>query len=795
MLPSNNEMPLFMHSLYCLLLSLLLQSLLLSSAWAQLPVLPYPKQLELRQGHFVFDKQFNVQLPAGHPEFKILVERFIQQSTINTALKFEADNRAHLVIQLNAEYTTTAQQQEAYQLEVNSSHILLSAKHATGVLRGLQTLQQLVQRQSVQTVIPNLSIEDEPRFSWRGLLLDPARRFLPLADIKRQLDLMAAVKLNVLHLHLTDDQGWRFESKIFPKLHQTGGKDGYYTQNELRELVLYAKERGIRVVPEIDMPGHTTALGLAYPQLMTAPAPTAAEIHWGVHAAVLDPSNEQVYSFLQQLLAEVAQIFPDPYLHIGGDEVLPDRWLENPGVQAFMRQQQLADAGALQAYFNRRVEQLLQPLGKTMIGWDEVLDDQLPNSVVVQSWRGTESLFQAAEAGHPAILSTGFYLDQPQTAAYHYRNEPLPDVVMAPQAKEIKSWSGWSFQFERKRGAAVTGTVYLVQLKAGTVRGFIQFPGKMLIEAKALHQQGKHIYFQFDSWMGPVLARLQLSDAVQGEFVVGNAPYQITGQALASQAVLPIQFAKKLSDKAKQQVLGGEIALWGELITPDIIDIRLWPNGFAVAERLWSAQSQKDEQDFYQRLDHVQLWAQQFIGLKSQQQQIQGLKQLLPATYLADFLIVAETLEPAHYYHRLHEKSVAGLYHQQAPLNQLVDFLPAEHQAMRRFEQDVALWLEQKKPEQLKRLQQQLQRWQKAAKALSDAPEIAATPLFTQISQLCQAGLAVSASIASQQKLLLAERQKIELQLDKAKAIQQELIIALHRSIAALLQASPHRLH
>ncbi|MBU0914317.1 MAG: beta-N-acetylhexosaminidase [Gammaproteobacteria bacterium] len=784
-------MPSFMRSLYCLILSLLLQSLLLSSAWAQsLPIVPYPTQLELRQGNFVFDRQFKVQLPAGHPELNIQVERFIQQSTINTALNFEASNRAHLVIQLNAADTTTAQQEEAYKLEVNSNQIQLSANHATGVLRGLQTLQQLIQRQSVQTVIPNLSIEDQPRFSWRGLLLDPARRFLPLADIKRQLDLMAAVKLNVLHLHLTDDQGWRFESKIFPKLHQTGGKDGYYTQDELRELVLYAKERGIRVVPEIDLPGHTTALGLAYPQLMTAPAPTTAEIHWGVHAAVLDPSNEQVYSFLQQLLAEVAQVFPDPYLHIGGDEVLPDRWLENPAVQAFMRQQQLPDAGALQAYFNRRVEQLLKPLGKTMIGWDEVLDDQLPNSVVVQSWRGTESLFQAAEAGHPAILSTGFYLDQPQTAAYHYRNDPLPDAVIAPQTKEIKSWSGWSFQFERKRGAAVTGTLYLVQLKSGAVRGFIQFPGKVLIEATTLHQQGKHIHFQFDSWMGPVLARLQLSEAVQGEFVVGNAPYQIIGQAFASQTALPIQFAKNLSNKAKQQVLGGEIALWGELITPDIIDIRLWPNGFTVAERLWSAQSKMDEQDLYQRLEHLQLWAQNFIGLKSQQQQIQGLKQLLPAAYLDDFLTLTETLEPAHYYHRLHEKSVAGLYHQQAPLNHLVDFLPAEHQAMRRFEQDVTLWLEQKKPEQLKRLQQQLQRWQKAAKALSTAPDIAATPLFMQTAQLCQAGLDLSASIATQHKLLLAERQKIERQLDKAEAIQQELIIALHRAIAALLQAS-----
>jgi hexosaminidase len=782
---------------YCLCLSFLLQILLLSSAWAQpLPLMPYPKQLELTQGHFVFDKQLTVHLPTGHAELKPMLERFIQQSKINTTLEFKTADAAaehtQLVIQLDLSAATTGLN-EAYKLQISSRQIQLYVRHTTGVLRGLQTLQQLIQRQATRTVLPTLTIEDEPRFSWRGLLLDPARRFLPLADLKRQLDLMAAVKLNVLHLHLTDDQGWRFESIIFPKLHQIGGKDGFYTQTELRGLVAYAKERGISVVPEIDLPGHTTALGLAYPHLMTAPAPAKEEKHWGVHAAVLDPSNEDVYSFLQQLLTEVAQVFPDPYLHIGGDEVLPDRWLQNKDVQAFMRQQKLADPGALQAYFNSRVEQLLKPLGKTMIGWDEVLDDQLPSSVVVQSWRGTESLFQAAEAGHPAILSTGFYLDQPQTASYHYRNDPVPMAIKAPQAEDIKHWSGWTVQFERKRGAAVTGTLYLLHLESGEKRGFIQFPGKPLIEAKALRLDAGQTSFQFDSWMGPVKAQLQLSHTVQGKFVVGNAAYQLTGQALAvqQQTALPLKFAAPLSAKAQQLILGGEIALWGELITPETIDIRLWPNGFAVAERLWSPAHINDEQEFYQRLDQLQLWARDFASLKDQQQQIQGFKQLLPAPYLSDLVSVAETLEPAHYYHRLHEKSVAGFYHQQAPLDQLVDFLPAEHKTMRQFERNVALWLTQKNPEQLKQLKQQLKLWQQAAQRLAAAPEIAPTAIFIQVAQLSQAGLDLSAKLAAQRKLSLAERKKIEQQLGQAEAIQQELIVALHRAIAALLQASP----
>ncbi len=781
-----------MRLFYCLILCFTLQSLSSSALAQPLALLPYPQQLELRPGHFVFAQSLKVNTPAGHSELTDAVGQFIRQNNLGTMSEFDTVKGADLILKLNTADSPTPQQQEKYSLEINSNQILLKASHHIGILRGLQTLQQLIQRQSGQSLVPNLKIEDEPRFSWRGLLLDPARRFIPLADIKRQLDLMAAVKLNVLHLHLTDDQGWRFESKRFPKLQRIGGKDGYYTQQQLADLVLYAKERAIRIVPEIDLPGHTTALGLAYPELMTAPAPDTAELHWGVHPAVLDPSKEQVYRFLQQLLTEVAQVFPDPYLHIGGDEVLPDRWQQNPDVQRFMRQHQLADAGALQAYFNRRVEQLLKPLGKTMIGWDEVLDDELADSVVVQSWRGTESLYQAAAAGHPAILSTGFYLDQPQSASYHYRNEPLPEPVAAPKKKELNHWSGWNFQFERKRGSAVTGTLYLAQLNSGGQRAFIQFPDKVLIEADQLQQQGTKLHFQFDSWMGPVRARLQLSQALQGDFIVGNAPYPVTGQALAlqQQNTLPLNFASPLTQDAKQRVLGGEIALWGELITPDLLDIRLWPNGFAVAERLWSAKNKTDEQDFYQRLELVQLWARAVVGLKDQQQQLQGFKQLIPVAYVSALQTVAETLEPAHYYHRLHEKSVAGLYHQQAPLNQLVDFLPAEHQVMRRFEQDVALWLRQKKPEQHKALQQQLQRWQQAALSLAEVRDAAAKPLFTQIHDLCQAGLVLTDRIAKAQKISQLQAHQLQQQLEQSEQIQQEMIIALHRAISTLVQAA-----
>ena len=191
---------------------------------------------------------------------------------------------------------------------------------------------------------------------WRGLLLDSARHFIPLPDIKRQIDGMAAAKLNVLHWHLTDDQGWRFTSKRYPKLTQLASDGLFYTPEQMREIVRYAAERGIRVVPEIDMPGHASAIAVAYPELMSAPGPYAMERHWGVLKPVLDPTKEATYTFADAMVSELAAIFPDPYLHIGGDEVDDSQWKANAAIQRFMRDNKLADSHALQAYFNRKLE-------------------------------------------------------------------------------------------------------------------------------------------------------------------------------------------------------------------------------------------------------------------------------------------------------------------------------------------------------------------------------------------------------------------------------------------------------
>jgi hexosaminidase len=236
---------------------------------------------------------------------------------------------------------------------------------------------------------------------------------------------MEAVKLNVFHWHLTDDQGFRIESRVFPKLHELGSDGNYYTREDIREVVEYARDRGIRIVPEIDMPGHSGTWMIGYPELGSAPGPYAIIPTFGIYDPTLDPTQDRVYTFIDKLLGDIATLFPDEYLHIGGDEVNGKHWKANAGIQNFIRQRGLKDEAGLQAWFNRRVEPIVRKHGKKMMGWDEVLHPDLPREVLVQSWRDHESLAKAVKQGHRTLLSFGYYLDHLDTSKVYYMVDPL----------------------------------------------------------------------------------------------------------------------------------------------------------------------------------------------------------------------------------------------------------------------------------------------------------------------------------------------------------------------------------
>jgi hexosaminidase len=338
---------------------------------------------------------------------------------------------------------------ETYSIDAGRQ-VTLSANTVVGAMRGLETLLQLVSGDHDGFFVPGVSIQDQPRFPWRGLLIDVGRHFEPVGVIERELDAMAAVKLNVLHWHLSEDQGFRVESRRYPKLHELGSDGQYYTQAQLREVVEYAWMRGIRVVPEFDMPGHVMSWVVGYPELASAPGPFSIARKSGVFDAVFDPTRKDTYRFIDRFIGEIAPIFPDAYWHVGGDENNGKEWQANPKIQAFMQKNGLKDTAALQTYFSQQLIGILRKHGKRMMGWDEILQPGLPTTAVIQSWRGPKALVDAAKQGYDAVLSAGYYIDLMNSAASHYAVDPLPasagltpDQAAHVLGGEATMWGEW----------------------------------------------------------------------------------------------------------------------------------------------------------------------------------------------------------------------------------------------------------------------------------------------------------------------------------------------------------------
>ena len=263
---------------------------------------------------------------------------------------------------------------------------------------------------------------------------------MPLDVVYRNLDGMEAVKLNVFHWHLSDDQGFRVESKQFPLLQQKGSDGLFYTQEEVRNVIEYARDRGIRVIPEFDMPGHTTAWFVGYPDLASGAGPYQIERKWGIFDPAMDPTRDSTYQFLDTFIGEMASLFPDAYFHVGGDECNGKEWDRNPRIQQFMKDHALKDNAALQGYFSTKVQKIVAAHNKTMVGWDEVLQPSTPKDVVIQSWRGPEFVGQAVKGGNRALLSAGYYIDLNESAAHHYAADPEgegPTTLTSEESKRI----------------------------------------------------------------------------------------------------------------------------------------------------------------------------------------------------------------------------------------------------------------------------------------------------------------------------------------------------------------------
>jgi hexosaminidase len=407
--------------------------------------MPIPQKVTYTTGDFKLDSSFTITIQGSATgRLCAYATRVLRRLDGRTGLFFSQDfitpdklpGSASLILRINREGRVVLGEDESYRLVVAPERMVLTAETDIGAMRGLETFLQLLQVEADTYIIRGVDIEDAPRYPWRGLLIDVCRHFMPVEVIKRNLDGMAAVKLNVLHWHLSEDQGFRVQCNSFPKLHQMGSDGFYYTQEQIREVLAYAQDRGIRVMPEFDIPGHATSWLTAYPELASLPGPYQIERKFGIFDPTFNPTIELTYEFFDIFFKEMTTLFTDEYLHIGGDENSGNQWNANPEIQAFMKKNNIKDNHALQSYFNNRILTMLTGYGKKMVGWDEILHPGMPKNIVIQSWRGRESMVQAAREGYQTILSNGYYIDLIHPTDKHYVNDPLPEGIELNEAEK-----------------------------------------------------------------------------------------------------------------------------------------------------------------------------------------------------------------------------------------------------------------------------------------------------------------------------------------------------------------------
>jgi hexosaminidase len=407
--------------------------------------MPWPSQITQQDGALALNAAPRIELTGGDERVQNATQRFLRHLAMRTGAPFDrhfagALEGPALVIHCagDGRRVQALDEDESYHLSVSQTGIQLTAANPLGIMHGLETLLQLVEPGPNGWVIPDVRIDDAPRFAWRGLMIDVSRHFMPLEAIERNIDGMAAVKLNVLHLHLSDDQGFRVQSKRCPRLTEIASDGLFYTQDQMRELIVYARDRGVRIVPEFDVPGHAVSWLVAYPQLSSGPAPQGLVRSEQDHLRPpLDPTNEETYKLLDRIFGEMEKLFLDQYFHIGGDEVDGKYWDKDEHIQAWMREHNIKDNHALQTYFTKRVQQIVHKHGKDMEGWDEILDGDLPKDSLIQSWRGADSLANAARMGYKTVLSAGYYLDLMYPASQHYAVDPTsgPSVSLTAEQK------------------------------------------------------------------------------------------------------------------------------------------------------------------------------------------------------------------------------------------------------------------------------------------------------------------------------------------------------------------------
>ncbi|MGM9738068.1 MAG: beta-N-acetylhexosaminidase [Candidatus Cryptobacteroides sp.] len=472
-----------------------------------LSIVPAPEKYIRKQGEFKVNAQTRILLRNSSEELRSAAEFFtgLFADAAGYDLQVVTDGGVSRNV-IECVVSPDLKNDESYRLTVRPSKITITGKTAAGIFYGFQTLRQLLppeiegkaaDNSNVRWSIPSVDIDDTPAYSYRGIMLDVSRHFFTVEEVKRNIDLMAFHKLNVLHWHLTDDQGWRIEIRKYPKLTSVGGfrdktiighaRDipykwdtdrygGYYTQEEIRDIVQYAAKRFITVIPEIEMPGHSVAALAAYPEFSCSGGPFEVEGRWGVFYDVYC-TKEKTFKFLEDVLDEVMELFPSEYIHIGGDEVPKRRWHNCAACQERMRQENIPDEEHLQSYFINRMEKYLNSKGRRIIGWDEILEGNLSKTATVMSWRGIKGGVRASKEGRDVILSPNshFYLN-------HYQIDPKVEELT--NTGNTPLWKAYGFnplpdelnEEEQSRIIGVQGNIWTEYMTSQSKLEYFLYP-------------------------------------------------------------------------------------------------------------------------------------------------------------------------------------------------------------------------------------------------------------------------------------------------------------------------------
>lgn len=492
-------------------------------------IIPLPQSVVEEGGRFKLSD--GIAFGATTPETQAVAKYFATKIKNATGYDLPVKDEGDITLRLDSNLKLN---DEGYELEVTTGAVDILARTPQGLFYGLQSFMQLLPAEiespepvkGISWSAPAVSIKDEPRFGYRGLMIDACRHFMPVEDIKKQLDVMALFKMNRMHWHLTDDQGWRIEIKKYPKLTEIGSKridgegteyGGYYTQDEVKDIVKYAAERFITIVPEIELPGHELAAISAYPELSCTGQPTTPRIIWGVEDIVMCAGKEEPFKFLEDVINEVAPLFPGEYFHIGGDECPKTSWKNCPLCQKRIREEGLKGDGKhtaeekLQSYFVQRMEKVVEKNGKKMIGWDEILEGGLAPSATVMSWRGEQGGIAAASIDHDVIMTpgpNGMYLDQyegdykiepvtiggydPMTKVYDYN--PVPDTLVTMK--------------KDKHVIGVQGNVWSEYLYNTDIREYRTFPRALAVAEIGWTKVDRKDYKDFERRLHNAYVRL-----------------------------------------------------------------------------------------------------------------------------------------------------------------------------------------------------------------------------------------------------------------------------------------------